>query len=287
MTDQNYDPIAQTRDDLVNRGKDNKFDDASFAPIRVTLMSIDETIINYITTVIKPTIIDNDRSVPVPVIYATPERWKTIRKDGVVRDNQMDKALTPIIVLRRTNLKRNDMTNPSNKYVYRTFHNPWNRRNAYDKFAVLNGITPSQELTQVIVPDYITINYEVILWTDFQEQMNSLIEQINVENEEWWGQRNQFKFRVRIDDYSSTSDLPAETDRLVRNTFNMTVQAYLLPERMVKNFQLNSTNFKQYTAKKLVTFVEVESTHIPKDPYVRFREENGVIVPDYIPQDTD
>ena len=229
--------------------------------IFVTLYQIDETIINYIDNQIKPTIVDNDRVVPVQVMYASPERWKTIKKDGYLRDPKNDKLQTPIIALRRTQIARNNMTNPSNKYVYMSYEGKWNKKNAYDRFAVQNGITPSKQMRNIIVPDYVDLTYEVLLWTEYQEQMNSLLEQIHVENEEWWGLKNQYKFRVHIENYDNQSELPAENQRYVRTTFNMKVSAYLVPERMVKNFVPTSTNTTSFTAKKTVIFVETDNTN--------------------------
>ena len=228
--------------------------------IFVTLYQIDETLINYIDHVIKPSINDNDRVVPVEVIYASPERWKSIRKDGFMRDPKNDKLQTPLIALRRTAIARNGLTNPSNKYVYQTHKLSWNKNNAYDRFALQNNIQPSEQFNNVIVPDYVDLTYEVLLWTEYQEQMNHLVEQINVENDEWWGLRNQYKFRVRIDNYDNQNELPAENQRFVRTTFNMKVSAYLVPERMVKNFVPSATNQKMFSSKKFVTFIEVDQT---------------------------
>ena len=95
-----------------------------------------------------------------------------------------------------------------------------------------------------------------MVWTEFQEQLNSLIEQINVENDEYWGQQNNFKFRVRIDDYSDGSELSPNDVRVIRTTFNMTVEAYLLPEQLVRNYSPSQATTTEYTAKKVVAFVE-------------------------------
>lgn len=261
LTLPNADLINKPDTTPSNRALDTKIEDIDREAIFVTLESIDEIIVNHLINVIKPTIVDNDRVIPVPIIYASPERWKAIRKDGYLRDPMNEKAQTPLITIRRINVERNSqMTNPSNKYVYLNYHTNWNRRNAYDQFAVLNGIHPSQELKTVIVPDYVNLTYQVYLWTEYVTQMNKLIEQLNVENEEYWGQRNNYKFRVRIENYPTDSSLPAEDTRTIRTDFRMMVAAYLLPERMVKNFDLISTNSKTYTSKKTILFTEFLGT---------------------------
>jgi hypothetical protein len=221
-------------------------------------MQIDETIINYLTEIINPTVEDNNTVVKVPVLYATPERWKSVQKDGFVRDKKNGKLQTPLITIRRTGVVRNNMTNPSNKYLYMSHQAQWNPRVSYDRFAVQNNIRPSLELRNVIVPDYVDINYDVLLWTTYVEQMNKLVEQINAENEEFWGLRNQYKFRVRIEEYQFEDQLRETQERLIRNRFQMKVSAYLVPEKHIRNFAAQSANAKQFTVKKIVTITEKE-----------------------------
>ena len=257
----NSDLIEKPSTTPPSRALDVKMDESDRADIFVTLESIDETLVKYVLEVIKPTIEDNGRVIPVPVIYASPERWKAIRKDGYLRDPMNEKQQTPLITIRRINIARNaQMTNPSNKYLYLNHETNWNKRNAYDQFAVLNGIRPSREFRTVIVPDYVNLTYQVYLWTEYVTQMNHIIEQLNVENEDYWGRRNNYKFRVRIEDYPTDSTLPAEDTRTIRTDFRMVVSAYLVPERMVKNFDLISTNSKFYTSKKTILFTEFLGT---------------------------
>jgi hypothetical protein len=255
-----YGANAQTIDDTQNRGLDIKRDAEEQSPIVVTLMTIDEILVNYLNDTIKPSVVDNDSVRMVPVLYGTPERWATFRKDGVIRDGDSDKAVTPLILIRRTSMDRGKLTNPSNKYIQTAWETGWNKRNAYDKFSVLNGVTPSREFHAVIVPDYVDLHYEVIVWTEYEEQMSDVLGQLQVENDEFWGTRNGFKFRVRIDKFDSQSQLESTQDRIVRTQFSMKVGAYLIPERMVKNFKITPTTSKMYTSKKAIIMVEVDGT---------------------------
>lgn len=255
-----YSADAQTLADIPNRGLDNKLDENDQSPIQITLMSIDETIVNYLNETIKPTVVDNGTVRMVPVLYGTPERWSTFRKDGIIREPGSDKAQTPSIMIRRRSIERDKLTNPVNKYLETAYETGWNRRNVYDKFAVLNGIRPSRQFHAVVIPDYVTISYDVVIWTEYESQMSDVIGQIQVEGDEYWGTRNGFKFRVRIDNFDSQTEIEATQDRVVRTTFTMTVSAYLVPERMVKNFRLSPTTRKAYTAKKLVVMAEVDNT---------------------------
>ena len=90
------------------------------------------------------------------------------------------------------------------------------------------------------------------------EQMNKLIEQVSFEDDEFWGDRNQYKFRTKIDEYKIENILPVEKDRLVKTSFTLNVSAYLLPERMVDRYgKLMQTSQQRFTTKKTIVFTEV------------------------------
>jgi len=235
-----------------NRANETKVENTNFVNIGVGLYDIDETLVNYINERIKPKITQNNVSVVVPVLYANPERWKSVQKDGVLRDRQ-GKLQLPLILLRRTSILRNKMNNPINRYHHQTFSSRWNRRNAYDRFTVQNGVTPSEELITVIIPDYYDLQYEVVVWTEFMSQLNELIEQISFETEDYWGERNRYKFLVTVQEYKIDNNFQGNSDRLVKCTFTMTAKAYLLPERTLDT-QRHPTNTTKigFTRKKVV-----------------------------------
>jgi len=237
----------------TNRALDVRVTSTDRPPIVITLELINSIIIDYFKDKIQPTILDETGAQRiVPVFYGNPERWATIRKLTDSRDSPPEEKLhPPMIMLRRTEVARHKMTSPVNKYLYTSILSSWSPRNVYDRFAMQNGIRPSRELSSVIVPDYVELTYEVLLWTNTQSQLDNLIEQINAENEEYWGSRNNYKFRIFIERYTSQSELPSESDRLTRSTFNMKVSAYLIPEKIVKNMKLSSSNIKDYTVKKI------------------------------------
>ena len=243
-----------------NRGRDILRDSRHSTPISITLMKIDGAILTYLNDQIKPVVEDDAKQIIVPIRYANAERWKQVRKDGVLRDGA-GRVQTPIILFRRTSIRRGGLTNPVNKFVDRTYETGWNRHNSYDKFAVLNRITPSRELVSVTMPDYVDLTYDFLLWTDYIEQMNMLIETLNFEMDSYWGDRGDFKFRVRVDDYTIDTDVPTEGDRYVKATFQMKVNAYLLPETMYTvDKGPQATDRLRYTNKKVVNIIEVDDT---------------------------
>jgi hypothetical protein len=259
MSDFKPKSIARVPDSVgsTNRGHDNQITAQDAPELLITLEKINDILLGYLKNQIIPTIDANGVLTPVPVLYGTEERWVAIRKEGGLRDPNTTKLQTPLMVLRRSNVKPGPLNNPNNKYLHTSLCAGWNARNAYDKFAVLNGIKPSQQIRQIMIPDYMDLTYEGLIWTEFQSQMDKVIEQLNVENFEFWGERNNFKFRVSIDSFDSNSDLPAVGDRVIRTAFQMKVAAYLIPERLIRNMKLASTTQKAYTAKKVVVFTEV------------------------------
>lgn len=241
-----------------SRAHDTMWTEKEVKPLSVRLKMIDTAIISYLRDNMTPTIVDDGKQIVVPVQYANAERWKQVRRDGVQRDSA-GKILTPLIMLRRTGIRRSQMTSPVNKYLDRTYITGWNRRNSYDKFALLNRMTPSRQLVSVKVPDYVDITYAFMMWTEYVDQMNDLIEQLNFEMDSYWGNRGDFKFRVRVEDYTTDTELPADGDRVVKTTFSMLVNAYLLPETMYHiDHGITSTNQLRYTRKKVLVFNEID-----------------------------
>src|SRR5512135_2508849 len=171
-----------------NRANATMYTERDARPISITLQRIDTALITYLRDKIKPAITDRGKIIVVPILYANAERWKQIRKDGVLRDNST-RVQTPLIMMHRTGVTRNPYTSPMNRYLDHTYQTGWNRHNSYDKFAVLNGIIPSRKLISTKVPDYINLAYDFMVWTDYIEQLNEIIEQINYNTDEYWGNR--------------------------------------------------------------------------------------------------
>ena len=71
----------------------------------VTLLDMDSAIMFYFDEVIQPSVKDNGENVKVPIMYASPERWKAIQRDGFMRDKKRQ-VITPVIVYRRTSIEK-------------------------------------------------------------------------------------------------------------------------------------------------------------------------------------
>lgn len=214
----------------------------------INLIDIDSTILNYMDTVISPTVVDAGRQVKVPINYASPERWKAIRKDGYIRDKN-GKIQTPTIAFRRTTMQRNDQLLTLNRYLQYPVVKTYSEKNKYDKFSVLSGFKKTKEIYSVAMPDHIIINYDFIVWTELVEQGNKIVEAINFSTEDYWGDKNRYKFRTSITDYNFETTVEGDQDRIVKATFTLMVYAYLLPEKY-ENYK--STVQKAFTPRKIV-----------------------------------
>ena len=80
------------------------------------------------------------------------------------------------------------------------------------------------------MPTYSDITYEFILWTNFIEQMNPLIETFVDQSHTYWGESIDMKFLCTIDSISDASEMTQDGERFIKSTFNVITKAYLLPE---------------------------------------------------------
>ena len=221
----------------------------------VTLYDVDLAIMEYMRDVVLPELEEDKKKIKVPVLYGNPERWKSARKDGVLRDVR-GRLQLPLVMYKRNSIERDAASNSINRYLSYPTYQKYNQRNKYDKFSLLNGAQPSPKNYNITVPDYVSITYEVMVWTSYTEHMNQIVEQFQYATDDYWGDKDKFKFRVRIDSFDNQTEVGQGTERIVRTTFTMAVNAYLLPEQ----FDNKPTTAKEYTPKKVVFGYEADLT---------------------------
>lgn len=245
--------ISTGKEKKVNRGNQIKRDDKT-SNFYMGLYDIDESIQYYFDNIIKPTVTEGEELIKVPVLYGSPERWKSVQKSGFSRDVK-GKRVIPLIMYRRSSVSKNrefankiDANNP--QLFYDIFRKKYNKKNRYDKFNVLHGRNPSTESYNIVVPDYVTISYDCIIWTDYVEHMNKLIESINYASDSYWGDPERYKFRANINDYSITTDTPQGADRMVRAAFTIQMNGYIIPDAL--NKELSQSSIKSYGVTKII-----------------------------------
>ena len=231
-------PIPRSARKKINRGTLRSRGDDQVKNISVGLMDIDAAIMFYFNNVIKPTVIENDETIKVPLMYSNPERWNSIQKNGYLIDNKKQ-LLIPLIVFKRNSISKDetmsvDKIDPLNPKLFRTFQSKYSKKNRYDNFSVQQGLNKTKELYTVGVPDYVNLEYEFIVWTSYTEQMNSIIEKIIWSEGSYWGEDGKFKFRTSIDNYTDASEVSVNSERLIRTNFSVTLKGYLIPEEFNK-----------------------------------------------------
>ena len=244
---------------VVNRGYLYSRSNDSIKNPSVTLMDVDSAILFYFENVIKPSVEDNSENVKVPLMYASPERWKSIQRDGFMRDKKRQ-IITPVIIYRRTSLEKDeslpqDKLDANNPNVFYTFEKKFTQANRYDNFSVQIGKQPQREYHNVTMPDYVTLTYDFIIWTSYIEQMNKIVERIVYSDGAYWGDPDKMRFRTSVDTFADATEV-SDAERLVRTNFTVTMRGYLLPEG---NFDHRSTTQKFLSPKKVIFSSETDS----------------------------
>jgi hypothetical protein len=71
----------------------------------VGIKDLDEAVFYYFQNIIKPFVYQNGERREVPIIYGSPERWKSFQRDGYYRDKN-GAIMLPIIVIKRDTLSK-------------------------------------------------------------------------------------------------------------------------------------------------------------------------------------
>jgi hypothetical protein len=247
------DPNSFNPNPTVNRASQTSFKGDTVKPFSVGIQDIDEAIFYYFQNVIQPSVIQNGARLPVPVIYGSPEKWKSYQKDGYYRD-QNSKIQAPLIMFKRNSIDKNrqianklDANNPQN---FGVFNKRYTQRNAYDNFKVLNNRIPQQEYYAVIMPDYLTITYTCVVFTYYVEQLNKIVEAMEYASDAYWGNPQRYQFKASIDSFGFQTELVENDERIVRSTFDIKINGYIIPDILQKDI----TALKKFSNKTKIIF---------------------------------
>lgn len=237
----------QSRELQTSRSNDN------VQNYSVGIKDIDESIFYYFNEVLKPQVTQNGKQINVPLVYASPERWAAMQKDGYYRDKN-GKMQAPLITFRRDSLEKNrqlgnklDGNNPHN---FGVFEKKFSKNNVYDKFGILNNRVPEKEYYAVAIPDYVNIVYTCIVFTDYMEQNNKIIEGVNFASDSYWGDPSKFRFRAMIDNYTTSTELVQGNERMVKTEFNINLLGHIVTDTV----NALPFNTKKYSSKTNLKF---------------------------------
>lgn len=209
----------------------------------IGIKDIDEAVMYYFNNVLKLSVVQNNARLNVPVIYGTPENWKSVQADGYYRDEN-GKLMAPLLMFKRTNVAQNRnlgyKLDGNLVHNVQTFETSFNKRNFYSNFNILNSRVPEKKYVVSVTPDYVTVTYQCILWTYFVEQMDKLIEAVNFASRSYWGDPNRFQFMSSIESFEDSITYAIGENRAVRTNFNLTINGYLIPDSVNKKMANSS-----------------------------------------------
>lgn len=221
----------------------------------ITLYDVDYAIMSYLEDVLLPTLDNNGKAQKIPVIYGNSERWVASQKQGVFRD-AAGIVQKPLFMIRRTAVNKNDAMPMLNRHVTYQAIQKYSQNNKYDRFSLLGTKTsPKYEIFKITMPDYVEITYDCMCWTDFVQQLNEVVEQINFASS-YWGDREKFKFRTSVGEFNVVNEVGGGSEKINRVEFSLTVYAYLLPEK----FDGEKTTKKSISTRRVVMATEVDLT---------------------------
>jgi len=255
------DPNSFNPSPTENRALQTSFKGDTVKPFSVGLQDIDEAIFYYFQNVIQPSVFQNGTRLPVPVIYGSPEKWKSFQKDGYYRD-QLGKIQAPLIMFKRNSIDKNrqianklDANNPQN---FGVFTKKYTQRNSYDNFKVLNNRIPQKEYYAVVMPDYLTVTYTCVAFTYYVEQLNKIVESMEYASDAYWGNPQRYQFKAAIDSFGFQTELVNNDERIVRSTFDIKINGYIIPDILQKDI----TALKKFSNKTKIIF-SMEATNNP------------------------
>jgi len=244
-----------------NRALNTSFKGDTTKPFSVGLQDIDEAVFYYFQNVIQPSIIQNGQRLPVPIVYGSQEKWKSFQKDGYYRD-QNGKIQAPLIMFKRNSIDKNrqianklDANQPN---LLQVFTKKYTLRNAYDNFKVLNNRIPQQEYYAVIMPDYVTVSYTCVVFTYYVEQLNKIVEAMEYASDAYWGDPQRYQFKSMIDSFGFQTELADRDERIVRSTFDIKLNGYIIPDILQKDI----TSLQKFSNKTKIIF-SVETVDTP------------------------
>ena len=228
-----YELSKGVEDKLYGRENDVRRDDDTLSELSIGLFDMDYAIKYYFENVIRPEVVEFGNTVKVPIMYGSPEKWKNVQADGYFRDKN-GKILSPLIAYKRTAIAKNrtlsSKVDANYPQIYHNSEVKYTQINKYDQFSRLTNSKPIKTYINTVVPDYVDLTYDVVVWTDYIESMNKIVESMIYTEGSYWGDPERFKFRSKIENFTNTTDLLQDADRIVRTSFQITIFGQIVPD---------------------------------------------------------
>lgn len=242
--------------DKINRENEIRRDDDFFSTPTINVYDIDYAILYHLQNNMNLQVEENGRQIDVPVTYAGGEMWAQIQKNGYLRDRNR-KIMTPVIVISRSSMGMDDryekLRIPNSKdFISYKLHSPQQKNDKYNRINQTDNSLKSETTFLSGIPDRVLINYELIIWTELNSQMNVIIDKIRTQHKMLWG--DAMTFLTKVQDFNFEKSNQAGTDRVVKTTVSLEVEGILQ-----NDFELNESTIRKANSIKRVVFnTEIE-----------------------------
>jgi hypothetical protein len=244
-----------------NRSLQSSWENDTVKPFTVSIQDIDEAIMYYFQNVIKPFVIQNGTRIEVPIIYGSPERWKSTQRDGYYKDKN-GAIMAPLIMFKRNSIEKNrslgNKLDGNYPNLYGVMKKKYDTKNFYSNFNVLTNRVPEEQFYAVTIPDYLTLTYSCVVYTYYAEQLNKIVEAIEYASDSYWGNPQRYQFKAAIDSFNTITELPQDNIRVVKSTFDIKIYGYIIPNTL----QNDVSSLQKYRNKAKLIFA-LETTNDP------------------------
>ena len=171
------------------------------------------------------------------------------------------KVQFPAIVYKRTQVEKVntlgskvDAKNP----LFTSFQLRHTKSNRYDNFGVLTNRKPTKQYHNVVIPDYVKLTYSCIIFTEYLEQLNKVVEDINYAGGSYWGKGESFQFLSKIDSFDIEAVAEQGQDRMSKSTFTLSINGFIIPDSIQK--AMSNYSSKTYSNIRVETGTETTKT---------------------------
>jgi hypothetical protein len=80
--------------------------------------------------------------------------------------------------------------------------------------------------------------------------MNKIVEAMEYASDAYWGNPERFQFKAMIDSFGFQTELTENHERIVRSTFDIKINGYIIPDNITKRHNA----IKKYSNKTKIIF---------------------------------
>ena len=235
-----------------SQSREEAFDTEDVPQFSTTIEDMDRAVHYELSEAMNVNVQQGGQRVEVPLIWDTPEKWAWARKQNHLKTVK-EKVLLPLMVLERTGYGHRDSmpTKPGDtrftprgrEITVRNRHSP---RNRYDRFSAQHPQrAPEKEYLTVSVPRYISVDYELTIYTEYLWQMDRVSDLLLYKKSSHWGTEDRLYYVTY--DQISTDTQSSEEARYVEAQLSFSAYGYIVPETepVEKTFTFSSVSFEE------------------------------------------